>query len=80
MSEILNLISKLAIKKACGYDQIFNKILKAASYVVAPFLTTLSNKCMHQGVFLIAYKIAKIIPLLKKEMIEKSAARIGQSH
>ena len=66
LSEILNLISKLAIKKACGYDQISNKVLKATSYVIAPFLTTLFNKCMRQGVFPSAYKIAKVIPLFKK--------------
>ena len=31
-AEILTLISKLQLKKACGYDQISNRILKATSF------------------------------------------------
>ena len=62
----MNLISKLDIKKACGYDHITNRIIKATAYIVAPFLTRLFNDCIQQGVFPDAYKIAQVIPLFKK--------------
>ena len=65
ISEILNLLAKLVVKKACGYDNISNKILKATSYVIAPYLLQLFNNCIYQGVFPDAYKIAKVIPLFK---------------
>ena len=64
-SEILCLISKLVLKKACGYDLISNRILKATSYIISPFLAKLFNCCIQQGVFPDAYKIAQVIPLFK---------------
>ena len=64
-SEILDLISKLVLKKACGYDHISNRILKATSYVISPFRSVLFNNCMQKGVFPDAYKIAQVIPLFK---------------
>ena len=63
--EILTLISKLETHKACGYDLITNKILKNTSFVIAPFLVSLFNECMKQGIFPDVYKIAKVIPLFK---------------
>ena len=45
-SEILRLISKLVLKKACGYDLISNRILKATSYIISPFLAKLFNCCI----------------------------------
>ena len=66
ISEILNLMAKLVAKKACGYDHISNRILKATSFIIAPFLCQLYNNCIHKGVFPDAYKIAKVIPLFKK--------------
>ena len=64
-AEILNLISNLETRKACGYDHITNKTLKSTSYVVTPFLVNLFNECMKQGIFPDAYKSAKVIPLFK---------------
>ena len=64
-AEILELISKLEIKKACGYDHITNNILKNTSYVIAPFLERLYNECIMSGVFPDAYKVAKVVPLFK---------------
>ena len=64
-SEILTLISKLVLKKACGYDLITNRILKSTSYIISPFLAKLFNSCITQGVFPDAYKIAQVIPLYK---------------
>ena len=66
LAEVLNLIAKLEIKKACGYDHISNRIIKATSYVISPFLTKLFNDCIQKGIFPDAYKVAKVIPLFKK--------------
>ena len=49
-SEVLSLISKLVLKKACGFDLISNRILKATSYIISPFLAKLFNCCINQGV------------------------------
>ena len=65
LSEILSLIAKLEVKKACGYDYISNRIIKATSYIVAPFITKLFNDCIQQGIFPDAYKVAQVIPLFK---------------
>ena len=64
-SEILKLISNLELRKACGYDHISNRIMKATSYVVAPHLTKLFNNCLNQGIFPEAYKLAQVVPLYK---------------
>ena len=64
-SELLKLISKLEIKKACGYDHISNRILKASSYIITPYLSMLYNNCIKQGIFPNTYKVAQVIPLYK---------------
>ena len=65
LSEILKLISNLDPKKSCGFDLITNKILKATSTTVAPFLVSLFNKCLKNGIFPSSYKTAKVTPLFK---------------
>ncbi len=64
-SEILQLISNLELRKACGYDLISNRIIKATSYVAASHLTRLFNNCINQGIFPDIYKLAQVIPLYK---------------
>ena len=51
--------------KACGYDLISNRIIKATNYVVASHLTRLFNNCINQGIFPDIYKLAQVIPLYK---------------
>ena len=65
LAEIILAIMKLNVRKACGYDSISNKILRASCYVIAAFLVDLFNKCLRQGVFPDIYKIAQVIPLFK---------------
>ena len=65
LSEILKLISNLDPKKSCGFDFITNKILKATSATIAPFLVSLFNKCLNNGTFPNCYKTAKVTPLFK---------------
>ena len=65
LAEIIKLISKLELRKACGYDHISNRMIKATSHIIAPFIVQLYNNCMHQGIFPDAYKKAQVIPLFK---------------
>ena len=52
-------------KKACGYDEISNKIIKKSSDIVAPFLKTLFDACLQQGIFPDCFKLAQVAPLFK---------------
>ena len=65
LAEILDLLAELDIKKAYGYDNVSNMILKKTLYIIAPFLVSLYNKCISEGCFPDAYKIAQVIPLFK---------------
>ena len=65
VSEILKLIMKLNDNKSSGYDSISNKILKATSNVIAPFIVELFNSCIHIGVFPDCFKKAQVVPLFK---------------
>ena len=64
-SEIYKLICNLKLRKASGFDQISNSILKATCSIIAPFLVKLFNSCMKLGTFPDAFKIAQVIPLFK---------------
>ena len=64
-SEILDLILSQDDKKACGYDEINNKIIKKTANIVAPFLKILFNASMKQGEFPDCFKLAQITPLFK---------------
>ena len=50
LSEIIDLIRNLDEKKACGFDLISNKVLKASCLVIAPFLQKSFNLCLSKGV------------------------------
>ena len=65
LPEILDNIVNLEAKKSSGYDLINNKIIKQTSFVIAPFLEKLFNKCLDDGVFPEVFKIAKVTPLYK---------------
>ena len=52
-------------KKACGYDEINNKILKKTANTAAPFLKILFNASMKQGEFPDCFKLAQVTPLFK---------------
>ena len=64
-SEILKIILEQDTKKACGYDEINNKIIKKTSITIAPFLEVLFNACMKEGIYPDCFKIAQVIPLFK---------------
>ena len=60
-----NLITKLDIHKGSSYDLISNKVLKATSEIVTPYIVYLFNLCLMQGVFPDTFKIAQVVPLFK---------------
>ena len=64
-SEILDIIIAQDPKKACGYDEINNKIIKKTSSTVAPFLEVLFNACLSQGIYPECFKLAQVTPLFK---------------
>ena len=60
---------KLKAKNSCGQDNISCNLLKKIEPVIANPLTKLINQCLNVGMFPDKLKIAKVIPLHKKEDI-----------
>ena len=49
--ELQKLISKLNNKKSSGYDSISNQIIKATSHTIIPYIVSLFNTCISNGIF-----------------------------
>ena len=49
LSEIIEIIKNIILKKAMGYDKIPPKIIKWAPEVFAPILLVIFNKCFDLG-------------------------------
>ena len=64
-NKVSNLLTKLDINKGSGYDLISNRVLKATSEVITPYIVYLFNLCLMQGVFPDTFKIAQVVPLFK---------------
>ena len=64
-TEILDLIKNLETKKSAGYDSITNNVIKQTSFVIAPYLEKLFNRCLFKGIFPECFKIAQVTPLHK---------------
>ena len=64
-SEIMKIILSQDEKKASGYDEINNRIIKRTSNIVVPFLEVLFNACLRQNIFPDRFKLAKVTPLFK---------------
>ena len=64
-NKVSNLLTKLDINKGSGYDLISNRVLKATSEVITPYIVYLFNLCLLQGVFPNTFKIAQVVPLFK---------------
>ena len=56
--EILRLLLNVDEKKSTGFDLISNKVIKATCNTIAPFLETLFNKCLRNGIFPDCFKTA----------------------
>ena len=66
VNNVIKVIDSLKAKSSCGNDRISNKLLKTIKYDIAEVLTVIFNQCAAKSVFPSALKIAKIIPLYKK--------------
>ena len=64
---ILNIINKLPNKNSCGFDNLSTKIIKALKDSLIKPLTLIINQILNAGVFPPQLKIAKVIPILKKD-------------
>ena len=62
--EILEIISELKNGKS---SDIPIHVIKASSYVIAPYLTTYFNNCMQEGYFPDELKTGRISPIYKKD-------------
>ena len=64
--EVFNILNNLDVSKACGFDNISNKILKlCAATIFTPF-THLINTSLSLGQYPTCWKMANVIPLFKK--------------
>ena len=61
------IILKLNSKMSSGTDGISNTVLKASMPIISKPLTLIINKILNTGVFPDNLKIAKVVPLYKKE-------------
>ena len=66
-NDVLKIISGLAPKKSCGIDHITSKLLKRVSIIIAAPLAHIVNQSLCTGIFPDRLKIARVIPLYKKD-------------
>ena len=60
-------IDKLPNKNSCGYDNLSTKIIKTLKDSLIKPLTLIINQILNTGVFPSQLKIAKVIPIFKKD-------------
>ena len=65
--EIIKIINNLPSKSNTGKDQISTNLLKQIKHCITPSLTLIINQMLNTGIFPDNLKIAKIIPLFKKD-------------
>lgn len=63
--EILFIVKKLKDKKANGFDNISNKIIKKFPIMLIQKLSNIFNSCFKIGSFLLAWKTGKVIAIPK---------------
>jgi len=66
-SHVIKIIEKLKSKSSCGYDGISTKLLKDIKHEIADPLTLIINQSLNSGIFPDKLKIAKVVPLYKKD-------------
>ena len=65
--DVEKIISNLKPKSSCGYDNISSKLLKYIGDIVSVPLSIIVNQSLCTGIFPDKLKIAKVIPLYKKQ-------------
>jgi hypothetical protein len=64
-AEIGKIIDSLDVGKACGYDQVSARAMKAYKHELIPYLVHSINCSMNSGIYLDCLKLAKVRPLHK---------------
>ena len=62
---MIKIVNKLDSKKSSDYYNISPEIVKISNQVVADSLTLIFNRCIREGCFPPALKLAKVIPIHK---------------
>jgi hypothetical protein len=65
MTELLQAIDHLNVKKAPGYDLVTGKVLKELPGTAHKFLLHLLNACLHKTYFPVQWKVAEMKMILK---------------
>ena len=60
------IIDNLKPKTSCGVDRLSNKLLKFIKYEITKPLTKIINQSLLTGIFLDKLKLAKVLPIYKK--------------
>ena len=66
-TDVLKIISSLSPKTSFGYDLISTKLLQFSKLILCKPLTTLINQSISQSKFPDCLKIAKVVPIYKKD-------------
>ena len=66
-STIMTIITNIPNKNSCGFDGLSTTILKSIKGIIIKPLTLIINQIFDTGVFPANLKIAKIIPIFKKD-------------
>ena len=72
-SEVEKIIRNQKPKLSCGIDTINNKIVKLCCRELAKPMTMIINKSIDEGKVAAAFKVARIIPLYKRNQRMSSA-------
>ena len=60
-------LRRLKVSKATGMDSIPAKILKMSADIIAPSLTAIFNLSLNSGIYIDAWKKARVTPIFKSE-------------
>ncbi len=64
---VTDIIDKMANKSSCGFDNISLKMLKLIKDAIIKPLVVIINQMLKTGIFPDKLRLAKIVPILKKD-------------
>ena len=70
VTQVLDALANLDASKATGPDEIPARILKETAHEIAPSLCQLFNKSLRLGSLPTDWKLANVVPVLRKDNIE----------
>ena len=63
----LQLLSKFTATHSCGHDKISSTVLKYISNEISECITLIVNQSINTGIYPDKLKVAKVVPIFKKE-------------